>query len=313
MPVCRATVLLESRSELRPDSHTRRSLSNQGFFGEVEWRHRLETGSYSVLVDRHRSARPHRSTHRPARRDRRPARLPRLNRIYRQVLHQPVLAVRLGCRSLQRQVFRPGLQHTFVQSWCRLHQGVDLDGLPHGPGRSQLFQPSKATGSSACRSSTTISNNRWFCPLLDYNRTFGLAPDADGRRRRRGEARLQSYESQREPRPPIRTTGTRLLDSAFSLYDVCPTSATPVAGLPNFKPPSCFMRGIAGDYSRASTQVSWERKFIDPIGEVWKPFAFVRADGRWLNLNESNSIHLHECRRAIDDLQRRSGQLLRHA
>ena len=85
------------------------------------------------------------------------------------------------------------------------------------------------------------------------------------------------------------STGVRLLDKAFALYDVCPTSLSPNPNLPNFKPPNCFVRGIGGDYDRASVQVSWQRKFIDPFGEVWTPFAFARLDGSWLSLNESNT------------------------
>jgi LPS-assembly protein len=85
------------------------------------------------------------------------------------------------------------------------------------------------------------------------------------------------------------STGVRLLDRAFALYDVCPTSLAPNPALPNFKPPNCFIRGIGGDYERASAQVSWQRKFIDPYGEIWTPFAFVRADASWLALNDSNS------------------------
>ena len=45
----------------------------------------------------------------------------------------------------------------------------------------------------------------------------------------------------------------------------------------------------AATYDRASFQASWQRKFIDPYGEVWTPFAFVRLDGSWLSLNESNT------------------------
>ncbi len=49
------------------------------------------------------------------------------------------------------------------------------------------------------------------------------------------------------------------------------------------------MRGIGGDYTRATTDVSWQRKFIDPIGEVWTPFAFARVNGEWLDLNTTQT------------------------
>ena len=55
-------------------------------------------------------------------------------------------------------------------------------------------------------------------------------------------------------------------------------------------PGKCMLRGIAGDYTRASGQVSWQRGYIDPIGEVWKPFLFARLDGEATELNETGSI-----------------------
>lgn len=36
--------------------------------------------------------------------------------------------------------------------------------------------------------------------------------------------------------------------------------------------------GAAGLYSRISGDVQWRRQFIDPIGQVWTPFAFMRGD-----------------------------------
>ena len=54
-------------------------------------------------------------------------------------------------------------------------------------------------------------------------------------------------------------------------------------------PESCLLRGIGGDYTRATLDLSWKRKAIDPLGEVWTPFAFARVNGEWLDLNTSNS------------------------
>ena len=38
--------------------------------------------------------------------------------------------------------------------------------------------------------------------------------------------------------------------------------------------------------------LSWKRKLIDPIGEVWTPFAFARVNGEWLDLNTTQFLHL---------------------
>ncbi len=47
---------------------------------------------------------------------------------------------------------------------------------------------------------------------------------------------------------------------------------------------NCFMRGIGGDYSRYTTEVSWRRSFIDPIGQSWTPFASMRGDAAFTTL-----------------------------
>ena len=126
-------------------------------------------------------------------------------------------------------------------------------------------------------------------PVLDYNRTLALDPAQSfglG-----GEVNIDvNFTALSRTAADYQSQGVRLLDKAFSLYDVCPTSATPNPALPNFKPPSCFIRGIGGDYERASAQVTWQRKFIDPIGEVWTPFAFARFDAEGLNLNRSDTF-----------------------
>jgi LPS-assembly protein len=126
-------------------------------------------------------------------------------------------------------------------------------------------------------------------PILDYNRTFAVDPARTlgiG-----GEVNVDfNFTALSREAAAYQSTGTVLLDKAFGLYDVCPTSATPNPNLPNFKPPSCFIRGIAGNYERASAQITWQRKFVDPIGEVWTPFAFARFDAEGLNLNETDSF-----------------------
>ena len=126
-------------------------------------------------------------------------------------------------------------------------------------------------------------------PVLDYNRTIPVDPAKTmgiG-----GEINIDTnFTALSRESAAYQSTGVRLLDKAFGLYDVCPTSSTPNPALPNFKPPSCFVRGIAGNYERASAQITWQRKFIDPIGEVWTPFAFARFDAEGLSLNESDSF-----------------------
>jgi LPS-assembly protein len=52
------------------------------------------------------------------------------------------------------------------------------------------------------------------------------------------------------------------------------TSADPNARLPS----QCLLRGIPGTYSRLSAEVDWRRSYTDPLGQIWTPFASLRAD-----------------------------------
>ena len=114
-------------------------------------------------------------------------------------------------------------------------------------------------------------------PVLDYNKTFDLNPaktfiggqveiDANLTHINRG---LADYQS----------TTARQVDSAYNLYDVCTT----------YSRTQCLVRGVGGDYTRATLNVSWKRQFIDPIGQVWTPFAFTHVNGAILSIDRSNS------------------------
>ncbi len=47
----------------------------------------------------------------------------------------------------------------------------------------------------------------------------------------------------------------------------------------------CLLRGVGGSASRASIGLQWRRQLIDPVGQVWTPFASLRADGFYTTLN----------------------------
>jgi LPS-assembly protein len=84
----------------------------------------------------------------------------------------------------------------------------------------------------------------------------------------------------------FQSVGLQTLDKAYSLYNVCETAA----GAPNYTPGNCLLRGIGGNYARASMQVSWQRKFTDPIGEEWTPFIFARLDGETAQIDASQTF-----------------------
>jgi len=121
-------------------------------------------------------------------------------------------------------------------------------------------------------------------PLLDYNKTIDLAPDKTfgiggqieiDANFTGSSATLASYQQ----------IGAISLDNVYGLYPVCQTKS----GAPDYNQNDCLLRGIGGQYDNATLQVSWQRKVIDPIGEVWTPFAFVRANGNFLSYNTSYS------------------------
>jgi LPS-assembly protein len=47
-----------------------------------------------------------------------------------------------------------------------------------------------------------------------------------------------------------------------------------------------LLRGFPGTYTRLSVEAEWRRSFTDPIGEIWTPFAIMRADA--INADVSN-------------------------
>jgi LPS-assembly protein len=51
-------------------------------------------------------------------------------------------------------------------------------------------------------------------------------------------------------------------------------SADPLARLPS----QCLLRGLPGTYTRLTGEAQWRRSFTDSAGEIWTPFASVRAD-----------------------------------
>jgi LPS-assembly protein len=51
-------------------------------------------------------------------------------------------------------------------------------------------------------------------------------------------------------------------------------SADPLARIPT----QCLLRGAPGTFTRLSAEAQWRRSFIDPFGQIFTPFAILRAD-----------------------------------
>jgi len=50
---------------------------------------------------------------------------------------------------------------------------------------------------------------------------------------------------------------------------------------------TCLVRGMPGDYSRASLDLSWRRRIIDDFGEVWTPFAYLKTQATYTSPDTS--------------------------
>jgi LPS-assembly protein len=51
-------------------------------------------------------------------------------------------------------------------------------------------------------------------------------------------------------------------------------SADPLARMPT----QCLLRGMPGTYTRMTGEAQWRRSFTDSFGQIWTPFASIRAD-----------------------------------
>ncbi|VIO69942.1 LPS-assembly protein LptD [Bradyrhizobium ivorense] len=60
------------------------------------------------------------------------------------------------------------------------------------------------------------------------------------------------------------------------------TSADPLARTPS----QCLLRGMPGTYTRLTAEAQWRKSFTGPFGQIWTPFASLRADA--INADISN-------------------------
>jgi LPS-assembly protein len=75
------------------------------------------------------------------------------------------------------------------------------------------------------------------------------------------------------------------ITAAASINGLCSTttSADPARSI---VPANCLLRGIPGDYTRLTAEAQWRKSFTDSWGQIWTPFASIRADA--VNADISN-------------------------
>ena len=261
-------------------------LSKQGLLGEVDWRQRLSNGMYSIRAIGIDQAQPGAF---------------------------PVFPYGAGDTRLRGAIESNGnfflndmwqfgwngtwMSDKFFLNDYRL-QGINFDNFYFQDVISTVYLRGQAGQSffdlSAYHFEGTTANddNRTLptavAPVLDYNRVIDVP--ADRTNGLGGELTVDANVANiNQTNAAFQSTGLQTFDNAFHLYNVCETRIGNTL-VNTYVPGKCLLRGIAGNYTRASGQVSWQRGYIDPIGEVWKPFLFGRLDGEATELNETGSI-----------------------
>ena len=256
--------------------------SKQGFYGEAEWRQRLATGAYDIRLTGIDEQQPG--------------------------LFQPQPYGSGGGKRLRGSLetngliylndkWRFGWDATWLSDRFYL-QDFKLKGAEFSQNYYQDIVSSVYLRGQAERGFLDLSAYRFqgvtasdeqrslplAAPVLDYDKGFSLAPENSGGIG--GEVTLGlNAQNVTRSEAAFQSVGAQTLDKAFGLYNVCETN-----GVPTYTRSQCLLRGIAGDYARVTTQVSWQRKFIDPLGQEWKPFVFARADGEIVDLNNSGGF-----------------------
>ncbi len=260
-------------------------LSEQGLFGEVDWRQRLTNGQYSIKVDGIDQQDPGAFPSSP----------------YGAGDQRMRGSVETKGNFFLNQDWQFGWSATWLSDKFFANdyklQGIDFSNYYFQDVDSSIYLRGQADHSyfdlSAYHFEGTTDNddNRTLpqaVPVFDYNRVFML-PD-DRTNGIGGEATVDvNVTNITQSNAAFQSTGLQTFDNAYHLYNVCET-AVGNQYVNTYYPGACMLRSIAGDYTRASGQVSWQRSYIDTIGEVWKPFVFARLDGEQTALNETGSI-----------------------
>jgi LPS-assembly protein len=133
-------------------------------------------------------------------------------------------------------------------------------------------------------------------PVVDYDRRF-LGPsfvqgevdlNMNLTSLSRQQAAYRSLYRSSDPLEPGRYLWP-LADGA-RLYDTCLPGPANNPGK-YYMPAYCYVNGISGNYTRVSSELAWRRTFLDPVGQSWTPFVSVRGDIGYTSLDTSGSFN----------------------
>ncbi|NIX77079.1 LPS-assembly protein LptD [Microvirga terricola] len=236
-------------------------LSRQGLLGQAEWRHRLDNGAYNIRaagIDQQDSSAFLPSPFGPGDRDFRgsleSAGMFYINDRWKWGWDVALLSdkwflqnYRIKSESLSTIYLKESISTLYLQG-----QGdrsfFDL--------RGYYFQ---GLSSTDWQKQQPVVH-----PVLDYNKR--VTPAGIG-----GEFSLDVNVTSLSREAAAFQQAGKQGPLLFGLYETCAV----------FERGVCLVRGMSGTDSRASVSASWRREFIDPVGQVWTPFAYVRADNFW--------------------------------
>ncbi|RZK96500.1 MAG: LPS-assembly protein LptD, partial [Methylobacterium sp.] len=243
-------------------------LSNQGVLGQAEFRHRLETGSYNL----------------------------RLSGIF-QTTPSAFLPGPLGAgdRDFRGSVESKGQFYIndrwrtgwdivgvtdkwFLDNYRIRNQSITTDYFREAVSTAYLIgQGDRSWFDARGYYFKGLSSFDWqkeqpfVAPVIDYDKRIN-GPGFLG-----GEVRFEAnitsltrqatdFQAVQSPTAYLQTP--TINGRTYYLYETCTS----------FSRGQCVIRGLAGTNTRASAQLSWRRSFIDDVGQVFTPFAYLRTD-----------------------------------
>ncbi len=239
-------------------------LSRQGFLGQAEWRHRLVNGSYNIRAAGIFQAEPDAFQPTPygARDSKFRGSLETTGKFYLNPRWTYGWDIAMSTDRWFWKNYR--IRSESVSSTTYLQESIST-GYLNGQSpnawfdlRGYYFQP--------LTSSDWQKQQPLVLPVFDYNKRVHK-PDVIG-----GElafnVNVTSLTRDAAAFQQIPAQKNFLITTPNPLYDGCAV----------YQKDQCLVRGIGGSVARATAEVSWRRNFIDSLGQVWTPYASVRAD-----------------------------------
>jgi LPS-assembly protein len=113
-------------------------------------------------------------------------------------------------------------------------------------------------------------------PVVDYSYVFGQPVWGGELGYRVNLTSLSRSTAQFDP----------ITSSAFNTGNCGLTSADPAQKTPS----NCLLRGVPGTYSRFSAETQWKRSITDSYGQIFTPFAILRADAAAISIDNQPGV-----------------------